>query len=161
MMGASGVAAQSTEQKPDVLTPLPQSQPTSGATDAATVYFQQGMSLMQQGDYSAAIAKFNRAIEANADFGQAYLSRAQALYRVADYQAALSDFDLAILLRSDPISAYFGRGNTRRNLGDMDGAIADFSEVIRLSPETAVGAYYNRGLLLAARGGCRGGDRRL
>lgn len=114
----------------------------------AEAYFETGDVLRIQGDFSAAVDKFNLAIKLNPDDPDYYFMRAWT-YREAFTQvgieipsgfqsalvAAISDFDRAIELKPNEVWWFLERAWTYRELGDMEAAIADHNRAIQLNPE--------------------------
>ncbi|XP_064611261.1 tetratricopeptide repeat protein 36-like [Liolophura sinensis] len=90
----------------------------------------EGVKLAEKGDVTAALEKFNNAINLMSDRASGYNNRAQALRLKGDTQGALCDLNRAIELSK-------GRGKTacqaltqraliKKLEGDCDGALEDF-----------------------------------
>jgi tetratricopeptide (TPR) repeat protein len=109
--------------------------------------------LAQRGEYRAAIAAFEMALELLPDYADTYLAIGIAYEQLNEWNCALEYYNRAIEL--DPTGekspqqrfadvVYFGRGNLRAKIGDFSGAIEDFTWRIQNRPEDAR-AYVERG----------------
>jgi len=93
---------------------------------------QQGQSLMDQNDYSAAAEKFQNAMRQGA-----------ALYKAGQFEKALKTFNAIVSPES-----VFNRGNCQIMLGKYDAAIELYTRAIELRPEWQA-AIENRDLAIA------------
>jgi tetratricopeptide (TPR) repeat protein len=96
------------------------------------------------GEYRAATADYDRAIELNPDDADNYINRGRVNSDLGDYQAAIADYDRAIELNPNFV-AYCNRGAVKSDLGDYQGAIADYDEAIELEPSGCGFVYSKRG----------------
>ncbi len=99
-----------------------------------------------QGDYQAALSKFNSAINIDPGFSEAYNGRGLVYDALGEYEQAINDFNQAIELMPVSPTPYNNRGCVFIRLGKYDQAIADFDQAIHIQPELAK-AYFNRGLV--------------
>ena len=97
------------------------------------------------GQYQAAIADLDRAIELNQAYSAAYTNRGIAKNGLGQHQAAIADHDRAIELNQAFIAAYNNRGIAKDDLGQHQAAIADYDRAIELNQAYAL-AYNNRGI---------------
>ncbi len=105
----------------------------------------------QAGDYAAALADFNAALDLKPDFALAYQNRGLVHYRLGDYAAALEDYAHALRLQPNNADIYFNRAATHFEQGNLTAALQDYDQVIRIKPWDASG-YLNRGFIHDARG---------
>jgi tetratricopeptide (TPR) repeat protein len=98
-------------------------------------YFFQGDYEFDQGNCSAAIAAYSRAIELNPDDAEAYNNRAYTYMVEQNYAAALPDLDRAIELRPDYVNALMNRGDIYNYYYAIDRAraLADYDRVLQIS----------------------------
>lgn len=107
-----------------------------------------------------AITSYDRAIQANNEWGNssladAYLNRAIARSDRGDSRRAIADFDQVIRLNPKNAVAYALRGLNHQRRGKNQAAIADFNQAIRLDPNNAL-AYAVRGLTYHLQGDYQG-----
>ena len=62
----------------------------------ATYYREQGIAFYRSGDFPAALADFDRAIQSDPNFADTYLNRGIVLYRMGEYNRAFGDVAQAI-----------------------------------------------------------------
>ena len=109
-------------------------------------YFEQGLRLMEAGDFEQAVAMFESAIKLGlGDIAEIYVCRGEALAYLGQWQAAEDSINEALRLQPYMATAYNERGNVRRFQRDYENAIADYSSAIHIEP-TYHEAYYNRAL---------------
>ena len=113
-------------------------------SDLATYRHHRGTSYYAKGEYDAAIADFNKAIEINDKYTNAYLNRGLSYDSKGDWDAAIADYTRVIELDDKNAQAYGYRGNAYNNKLDYDRAIQELDKSIELNPEEAT-TYLNRG----------------
>ena len=117
-------------------------------------------------NYPAAIADFDRVIEATPDNTVAYMGRAYAHYMNSSRNsapgtqqeestplpapstqllAAMADYDKALQLNPNLVYAWFNKGNIYYEAGDFTSARQAYTQALQINPEFGQ-AYYNRGL---------------
>lgn len=114
-----------------------------------TWYFR-GLLLAELGRNNDAIASFDRAIQANSQWGKisladVYFNRGNTRSVQGDYRGANADFTEVISLNPKSAAAYALRGLNQQRQGNNQAANADFNQAIRLDPNNAI-AYFARGL---------------
>jgi len=134
-------------------------------------YFGRAMDQLTVKNLDAAIADFDRAIEAAPDFAIAYFMRAIARERKlkasvpvsenghstiksandiayatkkAEHQKVMADVDMVIKLSPKMAVAYYNKGVLLTQMQDFTSALAAFTKAIELKPDFGE-AYYNRG----------------
>jgi tetratricopeptide (TPR) repeat protein len=120
-------------------------------------YYHQGVRLVQQGDYGAAIEVFNTALVEYPDAFYILDRRGDVYLRKGETEKAMADYTRMIAVDPQNPDGWRRRGYLYSDLGEYDKAIADFSQCIPLSPEgygsywsTRGIAYYDKGDLDAA-----------
>jgi tetratricopeptide (TPR) repeat protein len=93
----------------------------------------------------AALAKYNRMIEAKPNYAVLYTLRGDAYYALNDLYGAMESYTAAIKLDNRQDRAYFGRGLALGRMGLMDEGIADLDVYIQRHPDSSV-AYTKRGV---------------
>ena len=111
----------------------------------AKVCRQRGLAKNNMGDYPAAIADFDRALEINPKYAEAYNNRGVAKHNMGDYALAIVDFNEALSIDRDFAAAYNNCGLAQSSMGEHAAAIADFDRALKVDPQYAE-AYNNRGL---------------
>lgn len=127
-------------------TPLPLNNPNNAKT-----YYVRGLTKFDKGDFSGAIADFDRAIQTQSDYAEAYFYRGLAYFELKDLPKSMADYNKAIDVNAGYVDAYYNRAILLSTMGDKPGAIADYTQVIRLDQNFAA-AYNNRGLALSELG---------
>jgi tetratricopeptide (TPR) repeat protein len=114
----------------------------------ASEWFDRGVGLNIDGNFTDAIKAFSMVIELNPRatiaYG-AYVDRGVAYEMLGNYQQAIKDYNKAIELNPKYEMAYSSRGVAHAMLGNYQQAIKDYSKAIELNPHDAT-AYYNRGV---------------
>lgn len=90
-------------------------------------HYNQGVALLKKGDYAAARAELEAALEAKEAFPEAHNNLAYALRKLgeAHYEAALSHYDRALELAPDLAEAHMYRGVLHVLMGDSAAAEQD------------------------------------
>lgn len=103
-----------------------------------------GNKFFDSGEYSFALADYNRSIELNPDNAEAYAKRGALRLVMEDFVDALYDFTME--LRFMPSSkAFLNRGMAKLKLKNYDGAIGDNTKAISLDSHNSM-AFANRGV---------------
>lgn len=120
---------------------------TSRATDleADVLFFHQGNTYRNLGDYHQAIAYYNRSIEFNPDNKNSYNNRGVVYYFQGEYDQAIADYSQAIELDSGFAIAYSNRGAASIKVGEYEQALLDSERAIELDPDQPI-SLYNKGL---------------
>ena len=128
---------------------------TAAEFTSAAEAINKGDSLLEKGDYAAAISAFTAAIRLDPKNAVAYSGRGRAYVGKGEPDKAIADCTEAIRLDPKLAKAYYGLGNAYRKKGDFDKAIADYTDAIRLDPKFAAATTLIEALPLGRRGSRR------
>ncbi|MGH7222776.1 MAG: tetratricopeptide repeat protein, partial [Gemmataceae bacterium] len=117
----------------------------------AEAYLRRGNAHAGKGQYEAAIADYNTAIDLAPDLGLAYVNRSLAFAKLGEFDRVIEDADRAFQLDPRLAGALFIRGAAYFKQGRTELAIADFDMLLLLEPKHVL-AYNERGLVRASRG---------
>jgi len=107
----------------------------------------QGVEAYQEGDYAAAIEKFNQIIDQNAEAERAYYLRGVSYLQLGQLEKAVADYSNVIEINPKNGDAYSDRGIAYTQLGNYERAIADYNRALELKPKQAQERIYlNRGI---------------
>jgi len=111
--------------------------------------YDKGISKANKGDYSSALANFNKAIELDESNPLFFFARAFYAYEnLENYEKAIEDYTTSIDLKTDDndAAAYSNRGHARYMLKKYKEAVTDIQKSISLDPMDPY-AYRNRALI--------------
>ena len=97
--------------------------------------YKRGDAYYETGEYSKAIAEYNKAIELNPNKALAYFNRAYAYGEIGKYDKAIADYSKAIELNPGDAQAYYNRGLDYHNIGEVSKAVSDLERCIGLSTD--------------------------
>lgn len=89
------------------------------AEETADSYYHRGNANYQRGNFSAAIADYTRAIEANPKYKQAYYKRGLVKDAEGDRDGAIADYTRAIEIDPKYADAYRGRADVWEKKNSM------------------------------------------
>ncbi len=112
----------------------------------APIYNTWGLINVRQGNIIAALAKFERAFNLDADFFEAYMNFGELTLSFRGYQDAARAFTQARRLRPQDYDATIGLGAAQRGLTQLDEAEATYRAAIEIDARRPE-AYFNLGLL--------------
>ncbi len=118
--------------------PEPTVKKTTSTVDATAIY-NQGVALMHEKRYAAAIADFEAAVKAKPDFAEAHNNLAYCLRSEgpAKYSEALDHYNKAIQLKPNLAQAYEYRGVLFVRMNRMGDAQKDLAKLKQLNPKLA------------------------
>jgi tetratricopeptide (TPR) repeat protein len=102
------------------------------STMSAQDYLKKGNAQLDLKNYKDALTLLNKAIELDAESGEAYAYRGMAKYHLKDYKGAIEDFDAALKIIPDYGEVYDLRGVAKAELGDKVGACEDWNKSFEL-----------------------------
>jgi tetratricopeptide (TPR) repeat protein len=105
------------------------------------------LKLAKQGDYTKAIALFNKLIHHHPQNAVDYNNRGLIYFQSGEKQKALVDYNTALQLNPNLVGAYNNRANYYAACGELAAALADYDQAIDLNP-SYVRAWINRGITL-------------
>lgn len=122
--------------------------PASASTSEAADLVVQGDALMQNKNYSGALAAYDQAISHDSDYLKAWDGKVDALNRAGNFSGALAASDIVISLSPSRAQGWINRGFILYNLGRYEDEIHAYNTAISLEPENAE-AWFNKGYALA------------
>lgn len=87
-----------------------------------------------KGEYSLALADYNKTLEMKADNQVAYLNRGKTHFNLKSYDLSVRDFDKALELNPKDSVAFLNRGVSYEKLGDAGKAMVDYQKALDLDP---------------------------
>lgn len=122
--------------------------PASASTGNAAELIVQGNALMQNRNYSGALAAYDLAISHDPNDINAWDGKVDALNRAGNFSGALAASDIAISLAPSRAQGWINRGYILYNLGRYEDEINAYNTAISLEPGNAE-AWFNKGYALA------------
>jgi tetratricopeptide (TPR) repeat protein len=117
------------------------------AADLAEQYYGDGVNFSNAGQYSEALASYDKAVFIRPNHADAWINRGVALENLGRYSEAIDSYDKAIALQPSSAEAWYGRGIALRKLGRFADAISSYEKAIAINPSYAE-AWLNRGAAL-------------
>jgi len=117
------------------------------AADLAEQYYSDGVNFSRLGQYSEAVAAYDKAVFIRPTNAYAWNNRGVALDNLGQYSEAISSYDKAVTLQPGYADAWYNRGVALRKLGRYADAVASYDKAIASSPGY-VDAWLNRGVAL-------------
>ena len=105
----------------------------AGAIEALN---QQGLSLLQQGQFAAGAALLQQSLAQNTKQPEVSYNLGYALQQLGRLEEALGAYTQAVVLMPDDLDAVMSRGRVRASLRQFEGAAADFAKATRLVPQS-------------------------
>jgi tetratricopeptide (TPR) repeat protein len=128
------------------------SSPASQVLDTSSLeliesWFNLGLKQVSAGEYTEAIASWDRALKINANLPEAWHNRGSALGRLGNYEAAIKSFQSALAIDPNNYQAWNDRAHALYQLENWTGAIESWSQAIKIMPGNHL-FWYNRGCAL-------------
>jgi TonB family protein len=117
-------------EKPAVVEPA-KTVAAPAAPDFST-YQKSGDANFGKGEFTAALADYDKSIEMKADNAAAYYGRGKVHFSLKSYSVAVTAFAKAIELSPKDAMAYLNRGASYEMLGEVDKAAADYQKAVDL-----------------------------
>lgn len=121
------------------------------ACASAQEHFQRGLGQEGEGHAQEAMAEYDAALKADADFVKAWNNRALLHYRANDLDAADRDLDEALKRKPDFAPALVNRGLVYQARGKTAEALAAYESAVKADPDL-LQAQFNAGSLLLKMG---------
>lgn len=121
------------------------------AIASAGKHVESGDSFFNEGNYTSALAEYNKAAKSEPKDAMAYLGRARVRFLSEQDEMALADVNKAIELNPDSVPAYEFRSWLRCASKDYEDALADIDKAIALQPED-ITLYISRGEIYREKG---------
>ena len=118
---------------------------TSSGPGLARLLVGRGIALANLGDYTEAIAHFDKGLSIDPKYADAYNRRGKIWFRMKQYDKAVKDFSEAIRLNPQKVVYYQDRGDAYTQLRDYEKALADDDKAVQLDPKDPVN-YVLRGI---------------
>ena len=103
--------------------------------DLSAIYYERGLGHLADGDLTAALSDYSKAVELNQSNLPALEGRGALYFKQGELEKALADYSSAIALSSSDPGTYFNRGNAYARKGEFDRAIEDYKKVFSLRGE--------------------------
>lgn len=87
-----------------------------------------------KGEFSLALADYNKSLEMKADNAIAYLGRGKTHYNLKSYDLSVKDFDKALELNPKDSLAFLNRGVVYEKIGETRKAMGDYQKAVDLDP---------------------------
>jgi len=97
--------------------------------------FDEGNRLYEEGDFTAAVAQFDRSLELRPDDLSTLNRRGLTLYNMGLYEAALGDFSCSLELQPSDPDTWHRRGITCLGLARYGEALGDLAHSLELRPD--------------------------
>ena len=121
--------------------------PPVTAADLAEQYFIKGVNYSESGQYSEAVASFDKAIFIKGNNAVIWNNRGIALDNLGQYTDAITSYDKALAIRPDYVDAWNNRGISLRKLGRYTAAVLSYDKALAIRSDYAE-AWLNRGVAL-------------
>ncbi|WP_299465956.1 hypothetical protein [uncultured Microscilla sp.] len=105
-------------------------------------YYHTGQAQVKAGQYDAAIASLDKAIERMPYYSAMYAERGKAKLKVKDYAGAIRDFTVVLQKKSYDAQAYLQRGIAYYHLQDYNNAEFDLKDALHYRPENSEAKQY-------------------
>lgn len=140
--GASKVLIDAVKEKSvTAVVPKPTPAPMAAATPVPTptppdfsFYQTRADASLGKGEFSLAVADYDRAVSLKADSPIAFLNRGRAHFNLKDFGKANADFDKSIELDPKDARAFYNRGVLNESLGYLEKALSDYQKAAELEP---------------------------
>lgn len=109
--------------------------PLLHAEEDVRVYYEKGMTALQEGDHDTAIVALSRAVELRPDIAQFYNALGVAHLQKKEYvEDAIEQFEKAVALKEDYGQAYINLGLAYTALSDLASARLNYEKAAEVEP---------------------------
>ena len=110
-------------------------------------WFNLGLKQVSAGEFSSAIASWEKALNINPNLSEAWHNRGSALGRLGKYEEAVESFQSALTIDPHNYQAWNDRAHALYQLQNWAGAVSSWSNAIKIMPGNHL-FWYNRGCAL-------------
>jgi tetratricopeptide (TPR) repeat protein len=114
----------------------------------AAAYYERGNVQLDQGENSAAVADYTKALALDPTNARTFNNRALAYAALSQPDQALADYTMAIRVDPSYIRAYQNRLLLLEQRGDLKGMAADYERLAQIDPKNAADHRYRQGSAL-------------
>jgi TonB family protein len=120
-------------------TPSPVATPIPTPTPPDFSFYQTRADLnLGKGEYTLALADYDKAVELKSDEAVAFLNRGKTHYNMKAFDKAGADYNKAIELDPKGSRAYFNRGVLFERLGNFEKAVVDYQKAVELDASNEI-----------------------
>lgn len=131
--GASKVLVDAVKERSAASAPAPTPTPAPTPPPPDFNYYKtRADGSFNKGEYSLALADYDKAVALRTDSPIAFLSRGRTYYNLKEYEKAGADFDKSIELDPKDSRAYYNRGILFESKGELEKAQADYQKAADL-----------------------------
>jgi len=102
--------------------------------EAARNHLSEGISRLNEGKYSLALASIERSILSDSTFAPAWSSLSAVQFQLNNFDESIRAADRAISMDAASTGAYYNKGLSLAERGDVEGAIQELAAAVRLNP---------------------------
>lgn len=106
-------------------------------------YLGRGLILQSNGNYSQALADYNKAIELDSNYYFGYYNRGNLCYDLKQFDKAIGDYSKVLRINPKYVNAYVNRGLCLVSIQRFEDAITDFTKALELDSQQ-FDVYYER-----------------
>jgi tetratricopeptide (TPR) repeat protein len=121
--------------------------PACAYSSDAVVAYQQGLSLIDVGNYTGAVQAFDYAIALEPTYFEAWNGKADAFNRAAQFTDALNASDQALAINPQYVMGWINHGYILYNLGRYQEELEAYDRAIAIDPNNAT-AWFDKGYAL-------------
>ena len=120
----------------------------------ATLFFAEGASRYDAGDFEGAVSAYSRALAIDPGVVEAWNNLGNACVRLGRFYDAIAAYERALAIREDVFECWFNLGTAYADIGSCDDALRCLERALALKPD-AYDVWYNLGFAYAERGSWR------
>jgi tetratricopeptide (TPR) repeat protein/2-polyprenyl-3-methyl-5-hydroxy-6-metoxy-1,4-benzoquinol methylase len=111
--------------------------PPVASRDLAIALIDEGNTLEEQGRVAEAMARYDAAVQVDAQCARAHMNRGNILLAGAQFDGARSAYQLAIACDPNYAGAYFNLGNLNYRTGEFESALRNYQIAVHIKPNFA------------------------
>jgi tetratricopeptide (TPR) repeat protein len=113
------------------------SRPPVASRDLAIALVDEGNTLEGQGRVAEAMARYDAAVQADAQCARAHMNRGNILLAGTEFDGARNAYQLAIACDPNYAGAYFNLGNLNVRAGEFESALRNYQVAVHIKPDFA------------------------